>query len=105
MPKIVKHLFRHLKKTALFIQRPKRIYRTKVRLHQNLKKIQEGHNIQAGIKEMRVMSRMLYRTQYGTTKHLNDPLKLDIMQKPVRSKKISEHGKDKIYNRSEERHR
>lgn len=80
MPKLVKRLFRKFKVRSIFLRRMKRIARTKSKLHQNLKRIQDGHNIQAGIKEMRVMSKMLHRTQYGTTKHPHDPLKLDIMK-------------------------
>ena len=79
MTKLVKRLFIHIKIRTIFIPRVKRIARTKDKLHKNLKKIQDGHNIQADIKEMRVMSKMLHRTQYGTTKHPHDPLKLDIM--------------------------
>ena len=80
MPKLVKRLFRQLQNKTIFMRRMKRIARTKNKLHQNLKRIQDGYNIQAGVKEMRVMSKMLHRTQYGTTKHPHDPLKLDIMK-------------------------
>ena len=79
MTKIVQRLFIHIKIRAMFMYRIKRIARTKDKLHKNLKKIQDGHNIQADIKEMRVMSKMLHKSQYGTTKHSHDPLKLDVM--------------------------
>ena len=76
----------------MFIRRLKRIARTKDKLHKNLKKIQDGHNIQADIKEMRVMSKMLHRSQYGTTKHPHDPLKLDIMSHSEDAKPIVVHA-------------
>ena len=105
MPKLVKRLFRHLRNKAIFMRRMKRIARTKDKLHQNLKQIQEGQIIQANIKEMRVMSKMLHRTQYGTTKHSHHPLKLDITKHPSGGKIVSAHVVHKNHSHPDERHR
>lgn len=105
MPKLVKQLFRHLKKKSFFMRRVKRIARIKDKLHKNLQKIQDGHNIQADFKEMRVMSKMLHRTQYGTTKHQHHPLKLDITKNPSDSRVISCHQNHKKILSVDERHR
>lgn len=89
----MKTIFRKIKFRALSIRRVKRIARTKDRLHQNLRKIQAGHNIPADIREMRTMSRMLRRDQYGTTQPPHDPLKLDLTSSPKEIKKVLHHIK------------